>query len=950
MFRLETLGAVRLLDHDGLTLTVPPRRLALLTVLGAAGERGASREQLTHLLSSSKATADPRHALEQALYALRQQLHPDLFHLGHRIARAAGILDCDVEEFERLAAAGELEAAAALYRGPFLDGFVVRDAPDYERWVEEERGRLARVQLSVLARLADRNHAAGRYEAAAEAWSRFRQIDPLSASGAGGLIRSLAASGDRAGALQVAEAYRSLLRDELGCLPDPEVLQLIETIASPPARSGASEPSDGSVAVVGPSETSPSGSGGKLSDRLSSRLSKRRLLIASIAVTGIVVVASLLAVRRGWGPPEFLDSNTVVVIPLEWTGPGTAGEEIANDFVDLMAVRLTGEGGFRAVPAPKRPASHLRPTKLAPEESPAETRRLADEAGAAWVLGGSVAAGGDGLVLTVSLRRVDSAVPRMVTVASGRPAALDSMADQIAARVLAVPATASDKRLATATTLPPYRAYLAGRADFIRGHWAEAAAHFRRAMALDSTFAQAAVALRRASHLSDGMDVDASARLAWRYRDRLDADQRGLLVAELGEGYPAFQASGEALRRLRSFADLHPRYPGGWAALGSVLLVHGPILGVQGWREEGRFALAQALSLDSLATDARTALIDIAATGGEVEALHTLVASAPAEFRADASDTWWRWLAAFVRRDTAEMVLARGSLSQLDRDHLWHLRALVLRTGVDMAGAAEAQRLLADRATTPMQRSEAAWGAYSLSLTRGRPVEAAKVAPQILLEWPPVARQMVAVLSAVYGGSDETAAEEALLAIAPLADAQAQPGHRREGMMAACVTAQWRLMRGQMGISALAMQKLRSTAPELPPWFISQNRLCTAWVEAELALAGSEPRARALLAGLDSLARSGEAASWSFPSHRAIAHAWLQAGEPVRALAAVRRRELGWYVADDLEEEGRLALLVGDTAGALLAWRRYLDLRDDPELAVRPRVENLRVLVASLTR
>ena len=32
--------------------------------------------------------------------------------------------------------------ALELYRGPFLPGFFVADAPEFERWMEEERARL----------------------------------------------------------------------------------------------------------------------------------------------------------------------------------------------------------------------------------------------------------------------------------------------------------------------------------------------------------------------------------------------------------------------------------------------------------------------------------------------------------------------------------------------------------------------------------------------------------------------------------------------------------------------------------------------------------------------------------------------------------------------------------------------------------------------------------------
>ena len=74
-------------------------------------------------------------------------------------------------------------------------------------------------------------------------------------------------------------------------------------------------------------------------------------------------------------------------------------------------------------------------------------------------------------------------------------------------------------------------------------------------------------------------------------------------------------------------------------------------------------------------------------------------------------------------------------------------------------------------------------------------------------------------------------------------------------------------------------------------------------------------------------------------------------GDASRALAAVRRRDFGMVpgnLATFLREEGRLAALTGDTAGALVAYRHYLGLRSNPEPRVRPEVEQVRSELAAL--
>jgi hypothetical protein len=79
----------------------------------------------------------------------------------------------------------------------------------------------------------------------------------------------------------------------------------------------------------------------------------------------------------------------------------------------------------------------------------------------------------------------------------------------------------------------------------------------------------------------------------------------------------------------------------------------------------------------------------------------------------------------------------------------------------------------------------------------------------------------------------------------------------------------------------------------------------------------------------------------------------LQGDLPL-ALRAVRRRAgvygmfPSWYLSTYLREEGRLAALTGDTAGAVTAYRHYLALRPQPEPETRPEVDAVRTRLAQL--
>ena len=70
-------------------------------------------------------------------------------------------------------------------------------------------------------------------------------------------------------------------------------------------------------------------------------------------------------------------------------------------------------------------------------------------------------------------------------------------------------------------------------------------------------------------------------------------------------------------------------------------------------------------------------------------------------------------------------------------------------------------------------------------------------------------------------------------------------------------------------------------------------------------------------------------------------------------LAAVRRRPYGFeplYFSTYLRDEGHLAALVGDTVGAIKAYRRYLALRFDPEPPLRAQRDSVSAELSRLGR
>jgi DNA-binding SARP family transcriptional activator len=101
-----------------------------------------------------------------------------------------------------------------------LDGFFLKDAPEFERWADQQRARLARHAVDAFRRLAGRSADRGEHRAAAEWWRRAVEVDPFDSQTALGLVQCLAAGGDRAGAIVAARRHEELLRQDLNVAPD----------------------------------------------------------------------------------------------------------------------------------------------------------------------------------------------------------------------------------------------------------------------------------------------------------------------------------------------------------------------------------------------------------------------------------------------------------------------------------------------------------------------------------------------------------------------------------------------------------------------------------------------------------------------------------------------------------------------------------------------------------
>ncbi len=242
--------------HEGRSVEFRARKsLALLAYL-AAGDGSRSRDEITNLLWPRSDGERGRASLRSALAGLRGALGeatapPGRGHLvvdGDALGLASGPeLDLDLGALESahalarsvpgsrdLAAelhhetVSRLRSAAEAYRGEFLKGFYLNDAPDFDLWLDLQReawrGRLELVYDRLSGLLLEAGEL-GEAITTAAAWTERL---PLSEEAHRRLMEVQLAAGDGPGALNTYETFRSLSKRELGAEPRPE----IEALAS----------------------------------------------------------------------------------------------------------------------------------------------------------------------------------------------------------------------------------------------------------------------------------------------------------------------------------------------------------------------------------------------------------------------------------------------------------------------------------------------------------------------------------------------------------------------------------------------------------------------------------------------------------------------------------------------------------------------------------------------
>lgn len=505
MFRLRAYGGLTL-ERDGAPYAGPAtqrRRLALLVVL-AASDTGVSRDRLTDYLWPDADPARGRHSLDGALSGLRREIGSDALFAGVATLRLnPEVLASDLAEEAAALAACDAERAAALYSGPFLDGFYVPGAGDFERWVEAERDRRARAHARLLERLAAAATASGD-DAGAVRWHQRRvALDPLDTPATLGLLGALTTAGNRAEALRMARAHETLVRSEFDATPGPAWADAVDEL-----RAEGTRRPNALAAVVAPSTTGDTGVAAAPAPRPipavaddaprtvipDARPAIGRWRLAALVIAACVLLVAALAIRavsgRGGSARGAGARASVAVVPFANTSGDSADEHFSDGLTDELI------GALSKVPALKV-TGHT--SAFALKGRGLTVRTIADTLGVATVLEGSVRRAGDQLKVTAQLVSAsDNSVLWSESYDRSRKD-IFAVQEEIARAIVgalapALRGQAAPAKLSQPRDLATYELYLEGRyflgrrtaADFQR-----AVGYFEQAVARDSTYARA---------------------------------------------------------------------------------------------------------------------------------------------------------------------------------------------------------------------------------------------------------------------------------------------------------------------------------------------------------------------------------------------------------------------------------------------------------------------------
>ncbi len=651
-------------------------------------------------------------------------------------------------------------------------------------------------------------------------------------------------------------------------------------------------------------------------------------VVALVAVLASVVTV-WLTVRN---PVSELDPDLVAVFPFRTSGLSGATDGLGEGMVYLLASRFTGEGGPRASsPITTTAAWERAGGSERGGITETDARTIARQLGAGSLILGSIVGSAGRLEGNATLRSTEDGA--VLARAHVRNAAGElELADSLATELLALVGGVESRSLKSVMSTSPgaLRAYLEGRLQFRRGRFDDALHWFDIALDTDSTFALAGLWLA----IADGWAIEGSGasrvrgmRIAKAHSERLSERDNLLLAAWARDG--SVPEAEEAARRM-------PERPEAWHVLGERLYHRGRMLGIDDALERADRAFGEAQRLGGNAAG----LVHQMEYAGLMRDTTRFRRAWDAYLAlADSVPLWWHWRAATVFGDSVFLAEWPQKMRELsDQGISFGVANWPFVAELGFEDAVAALEILLSRPLSNRQRAVQRFVLSLLLTDMGRPRAVAVLAGQ-------GTPGPLAIWTALLSDGDTARANEAAR---KMLEEQLAPRPTDEDRLNSllrnnCALGLWQLFVGDGEGAAATLEAILADDRSI----IRDSRIvCSLALEVSLAAPGSMTDR---LGVLDSVLTSRVMAKQTFTMapNMVAARLYERDGLHRRALAAVRRRFTGMILANIFaaaryREEGRLAAILGDTAHAIDAYMRYLNMRYAPEPELQADVDAVR--------
>jgi DNA-binding SARP family transcriptional activator/TolB-like protein len=242
MFRL--LGPAQVLAASGEALPLKRKDLALLAYLCLRPDTVASRETVSALLWPDSAEEQARASLRQSLSSIRKTFGPaeiikssDASTLRMDLSKT----DVDVRKFLEGIGSNEvaaLEESVSWHKGELCEG-LGPISPEYDRWLDAERGAVQSHYIAGLLKLVDAYEADKRLEDVIANAKKMLSLDPLQEHVHRRLMRAYFLQMRYDAALKQFDNLKDILASQLGVTPEKPSIELMQAIRKERNQSSA---------------------------------------------------------------------------------------------------------------------------------------------------------------------------------------------------------------------------------------------------------------------------------------------------------------------------------------------------------------------------------------------------------------------------------------------------------------------------------------------------------------------------------------------------------------------------------------------------------------------------------------------------------------------------------------------------------------------------------------